>query len=99
MCAASPRPSLPRSRAAGAAPPRRSPDRRRQPHFASVDCPDTVPTRRRLSMMRRGKEADIPRRPETPWLAGAAIGIAIATLATGAMMLGAGLAVGQAVIR
>jgi hypothetical protein len=50
-------------------------------------------------MMRRGKEADIPRRPETPWLAGAAIGIALATLATGAMMLGAGLAVGQAVIR
>ena len=50
-------------------------------------------------MMRRGKEAEIPRRPETPWLAGAAIGVAIATLATGAMLLGAGLAVGQAVIR
>ena len=50
-------------------------------------------------MMRRGKEADVPRRPETPWLAGAAIGIAISTLATGAMMLGAGLAVGQAIIR
>jgi hypothetical protein len=50
-------------------------------------------------MMRRSKEADVPRRPETPWLAGAAIGVAIATLATGAMLLGAGLAVGQAVIR
>ena len=50
-------------------------------------------------MMRRSKEADVPRRPETPWLAGAAIGVAIATLSTGAMLLGAGLAVGQAVIR
>ena len=50
-------------------------------------------------MMRRSKEADVPRRPETPWLAGAAIGIAISTLATGAMLLGAGLAVGQAVVR
>jgi hypothetical protein len=39
-------------------------------------------------MMRRGKEADVPRRPETPWLAGAVIGIAISTLATGAMLLG-----------
>ena len=29
-------------------------------------------------MMRRGKEADVPRRPETPWLMGAAIGVAIA---------------------
>ena len=47
-------------------------------------------------MMRRGKEADAPRRPETPWLAGAAIGIAISTLATGAMLLGAGLAIVQA---
>ena len=44
-------------------------------------------------MMRRGKEAGDPRRPELPWLAGAAIGIAISTLATGAMMLGAGLAI------
>ena len=49
-------------------------------------------------MMRRGKEAGDPRRPETPWLAGAAIGIAIASWATGAMMLGAGLAVVQAPI-
>ena len=47
-------------------------------------------------MMRRGKEAGGPRRPETPWLAGAAIGMAISTLATGAMMLGAGLAIVQA---
>ena len=49
-----------------------------------------------MSMMRRGKEADDPRRPEIPWLVGAAIGIAISTLATGAMMLGAGLAIVQA---
>ncbi len=47
-------------------------------------------------MMRRGKEAGDPRRPELPWMAGAAIGIAISTLATGAMMLGAGLAIVQA---
>ena len=47
-------------------------------------------------MMRGGKEASGPQRPETPWLAGAAIGIAISTLATGAMMLGAGLAIVQA---
>jgi hypothetical protein len=43
----------------------------------------------------RRKEASDPRRPEAPWLAGAAIGIAISTLATGAMMLGAGLALAQ----
>jgi hypothetical protein len=50
-------------------------------------------------MMRRSKEADLPRRPEPYWLAGAMIGLSIATLATGAMMLGAGLAVGQIVTR
>jgi hypothetical protein len=49
-------------------------------------------------MMRRGKEAADPRRPEPPWLAGAAIGIAIVTLATSAMLLGAGLAIAQAPI-
>ena len=47
-------------------------------------------------MMRRSKEAGDPRRPEPPWLAGAAIGIAISTLAAGAMLLGAGLAIAQA---
>ena len=47
-------------------------------------------------MMRRGKEAGDPRRPETPWLAGAAIGIAISSLATGAMLFGVGLALAQA---
>ena len=46
-------------------------------------------------MMRRGKEASDPRRPETPWLAGAAIGIAITSLATSAMLFGAGLALAQ----
>ena len=50
-------------------------------------------------MMRRGKEADVPRQPEPPWLVGAAIGIAISTLATGAMLLGAGLRSGSEVIR
>ena len=50
-------------------------------------------------MIRRSKEASGPRRPEIPWLAGAMIGLTISTLATGAMMLGAGLAIGQAVTR
>lgn len=47
-------------------------------------------------MMRRSKEGGPPRQPETPWLAGAVIGLTITTLAAGAMMLGAGLALGQA---
>ena len=50
-------------------------------------------------MILRRKEASPPRGPGTPWPAGAAIGIAILTLATGAMMLGAGIAVGQSVVR
>ena len=50
-------------------------------------------------MMRRNKEAGGPRRPETPWLAGAMIGLTIATLATGAIILGASLALGQAITR
>ncbi len=51
-------------------------------------------------MMRRSKEAAGPRRPDTPsWLAGAMIGLTISTLATGAIMLGAGLAMGQSVTR
>lgn len=47
-------------------------------------------------MFVRGKEAGDPRRPGSPWLAGAAIGIAISSMAAGAMMLGAGLALVQA---
>lgn len=47
-------------------------------------------------MMRRNKESGPPRQPETPWMAGALIGLTISTLAVGAMMLGAGLALGQA---
>jgi hypothetical protein len=43
----------------------------------------------------RSKEADPPRRPEPSWLMGAMIGLTISTLAAGAIMLGAGLAVGQ----
>jgi hypothetical protein len=50
-------------------------------------------------MMHRGKEAGGPRRPETPWLAGVAIGVAISALASGAVMLGAGVALGQFVMR
>ena len=47
-------------------------------------------------MIVRGKEAGDPRRPGTPWLAGAAIGMAISSMAASAMMLGAGLALVQA---
>jgi hypothetical protein len=47
-------------------------------------------------MMVRHKEAGDPRRPGPPWLAGAAIGIAISSLATSAMLFGAGLAMVQA---
>jgi hypothetical protein len=50
-------------------------------------------------MMHKGKEAGGPRRPETPWLAGAAIGVAISAIATSAILLGAGAALGQLVIR
>lgn len=50
-------------------------------------------------MMHRGKEADDSQRPGNPWLTGVAIGIAISSMATGAMMLGAGMAIAQAPIR
>jgi len=51
-------------------------------------------------MMHRSKEAGgPPPRPEPPWLAGAMIGLSIATMATGAIMLGAGMAIGQVVTR
>jgi hypothetical protein len=51
----------------------------------------------RSTMMRRSKEASgPPGRPETSWLAGAMIGMTITTLAAGAMMLGVGMALGQA---
>ena len=51
-------------------------------------------------MMPRSKDqSGPPHRPEGPWFMGAMIGLAVGTLATGAMMLGASLAVGQAMIR
>ncbi len=51
-------------------------------------------------MMRRSKESGgPPHRPDPPWLAGAMIGLSIATLATSAIMLGAGMAIGQVVTR
>ncbi len=49
--------------------------------------------------MHRNKETGGPRRPETPWLAGAMIGITISTLATSAIMLGATMAIGESAIR
>ena len=50
-------------------------------------------------MMHRGKEASEPRPPGHPWLAGAAIGIAITSMAAGAMMFGAGWAIAQASVK
>jgi hypothetical protein len=50
-------------------------------------------------MMYRGKETGEPRRPGNPWLTGVAIGIAISSMATGAMMFGAGMAIAQAPIK
>ena len=51
-------------------------------------------------MMARSKDTvGPPQRPQGPWLMGAMIGLAVGTLATGAIMLGASLAMGQAVIR
>ena len=46
-------------------------------------------------MLVRGKETGDPRRPGNPWLAGAAIGIAISSMAAGAMIVGFGLALAQ----
>ncbi len=39
------------------------------------------------------------KRPTPSWLTGIVIGMTVSTLATGAMMLGAGLAIGQAITR
>ena len=50
-------------------------------------------------MTRRGKEPVLPGRPTPPWMAGIMIGVTISSLAAGAMLLGAGLAFGQAIIR
>ena len=49
-------------------------------------------------MMRRSKEQGDSRKPEMPWFAGAMIGMTITTLAAGAMMLGAGMALQAAPI-
>jgi hypothetical protein len=51
-------------------------------------------------MIRRSKESGgPPAKPGVPWLAGAMIGLTISTLATGAMMLGVGMALGQIATR
>jgi hypothetical protein len=55
--------------------------------------------RSRPTMMRRSKDAGgQPPKPEVPWLAGAMIGMTITTMAAGAMMLGAGMALQAAPI-
>jgi len=50
-------------------------------------------------MMRRSKEQAGPRREEPPWLAAAMIGLTISTMASSVMILGAGMAIGQAMTR
>lgn len=50
-------------------------------------------------MMIRRKEASDPRRPEPWWLAGAMIGLTISTLAGGAILVGATMALGQTATR
>ena len=50
-------------------------------------------------MIRRSEEMAAPRQPVAPWVVGAMIGLAISTLATGAVMLGAGLAISEAAMR
>jgi hypothetical protein len=50
-------------------------------------------------MKPRAREPNSPGRPTPPWFAGIVIGITISTLAAGAMMLGTGMAIGQAIAR
>ena len=50
-------------------------------------------------MQTRFKQPIGEERPTPSWLAGIMIGMTVSTLATGAMMLGAGLAIGQAITR
>ncbi len=50
-----------------------------------------------MTLQRSRTSADPPHgRPPPPWLAGAAIGLTILTMAAGAMTVGATLAIGQA---
>ena len=46
-------------------------------------------------MMHRSKEQGGPRRLEPPWFAAAMIGLTISAMASGAIALGAGMALGQ----
>jgi hypothetical protein len=50
-------------------------------------------------MQTRFREPIGAARPTPSWLAGIMIGMTISTLATGAMLLGAGLAVSQAITK
>ena len=51
-------------------------------------------------MMRRSKESGgQPPKPGVPWLAGAIIGMTITTMAAGAIMFGAGMALQAAPIK
>jgi hypothetical protein len=50
-------------------------------------------------MQTRFRESNDAGRPQPSWLAGVMIGLTISSLATGAMMFGAGMAIGQAMTR
>lgn len=48
-------------------------------------------------MQPRGRDPSGPQRPTAPWLAGIMIGMTITSLAAGAILLGTGMAIGQAI--
>jgi len=50
-------------------------------------------------MHARFRDPNAAGKPTPSWLAGIMIGCTVTTLATGAMMLGAGMAIGQAMTR
>jgi hypothetical protein len=50
-------------------------------------------------MKPRTRDPISPGRPTPPWLAGIVIGMTISTLAVGAVLLGTGMAIGQAISR
>jgi len=50
-------------------------------------------------MQTRFRDPIADKRPTSSWFAGIMIGMTVSTLATGAMMLGAGMAIGQAMTK
>jgi hypothetical protein len=62
-------------------------------------CALSASERRRHAMPTRFRQSTGGGRPTSSWLAGIMIGWTVTTLAAGAMMFGAGMAVGQAMIK